>query len=168
MDLKATLYILVNEAPVLIPDLTPTFQFRRTNLDAGQSTNAVLSISNILDGIAIPENGIIRVRIAKPDALSGYTVTSSGTMTSITLVSSVAVDNTDWDFTEDAANLTFILKAGKSIDGLSGVSKIGFTVSRAATGLTATEYSVTAVIKAGSGGEDNLSNNSTGVTVSSN
>ncbi|RQO30169.1 hypothetical protein DBR32_11330 [Taibaiella sp. KBW10] len=160
---KASLHILVKER---FPDLTPTFEFRRTVLDLGQSTNGVCNVFNIGDGGAMPANSMIRVRIAKPSPTSGYTLTSNGTMTSITIFGTQLVDNAKWDFTEDGSNLTFVLKTTEAIPA-GTVQKLGFTVSRTTTPPTSTTISVTAAIRTNAGGEVFTPNNTVGTTISS-
>lgn len=160
---SATLHIVV----VPIPDLTPVFTFRRTSLNKGQSTNAYVDITNILTGVADPSKGQIRVRITKPANVSGFTFTSDGTMTSLSVFGTTQVNNTDWDFTEDAVNLIFVLKPGKVIN-VGSVSRIGFTVTRANLNSTATKVAVTATIRSNAGGEINNTNNTVGAEVSIN
>ncbi len=154
------------KVPFGLPDLTPTFQYRRTTLNLGQTTNAICNVTNIGDAGAIPANGIIVVTIAKPDPTSGYSISSDGVMTAITIFSSTPVDNTKWTFTEDADNLTFTLKTGNTIPEGTFL-KLGFVVTRTATGPTANAYSVTATIRGGGGGETNLGNNFVGNTITS-
>jgi len=158
---NATLHIMV----MPIPDLTPVFTFRSTVLSPGQSTNVICDVNNLLLGVADPTKSIISLSIAKPPASSGYSYTSNGTMTSITIFGSETVNNTDWDFVETSGSLIFTLKPGKTIRYFS---RIGFTVKRANSTNTANRASVTAVILPGSGGELNNSNNTIGANVKSN
>jgi hypothetical protein len=148
------------------PDLTPTFIFRRTSLIPGQSSNATCTISNIGFKSAMPANGTIRVRIAKPDPTSGYTISSNGTMPSITIFSATPVDNSKWDFTEDAYNLTFTLHTNEQIPADASMV-LGFTVTRSLASLFSNAVFVNATIRSGSGGEVNVTNDQVGITISS-
>ena len=154
------------KVPVGIPDLTPTFQFRRTSLNLAQTTNAICNITNIGSAAAIPANGVIRVRIAKPDPTSGYSISSSADMSNITILSATPVDNTKWEFTDEADNLTFVLRTTEAITE-GQVLKIGFVVTRQAAAPTANAVSITATIRGTAGGEVNVANNQVGNTISS-
>lgn len=145
----------------LVPDLTPTIIMNDLNFNsvsAGSSRDFVVTINEINN---VTTQGTVTFRLFK---LSAFTIGYSATSGNSGVYPGVANSNGEWDFSETDSYITITSKAGSVISANSN-KVIGFSISRKAGVPTETRQNMTVSIVANSGGEQQSSNNLTGVTV---
>ncbi len=138
-----------------VPDLTPAQFFSNTQLNAGETVDYVVAISNV--GTTATTAAFI-FRVTNFIATSGLTLTLNPAA-SVTIDGDVfPLSNADFDVAATATRFSFTSKTGVVLPML-GVKYIGFKISR--TGGTVGSLNNTVTIDNGTGGGETPINNNT-------
>lgn len=139
-------------APTAPPDFTTMIKIDKLTFANGETRDFVIDISELLGQ---PNIGPVTFRISQ---MPSYTISYSATASTVNVAGGYAVNNADWDITQNSDYIYCTLKAGQTITGY-GRSSVGFTVQRNPNTPAGTQ-NFAAVIITGSGGDSQLTNNS--------
>ena len=144
-----------------VADLTPTIILNDGNFSAAQAGALRDFIVTVNEVNNVVTQGAITVRIFKPSAFS---ITYAMTNGNSNVFPGVANSNSDWNFSETDAYITVTSKPGVIVNANSS-KVIGFSMSRKTGVPPNTLQNISIAIVANSGGEQDASNNLTGISV---
>lgn len=146
----------------VVSDLTPVVVLNNANFNAtsaGTIRDFILTINEVNN---VSTRGTITFRLFKPSA---FTITYATTSGNSNVYPGVANSNGDWSFSETDVYITVTSKPGVTISANSN-KVIGFSISRKTGVPPNTQQNISVSIVANSGGEQDASNNLTGISVS--
>jgi len=141
------------------PDYTPLISIDALSFAANESRDFAVQILEQSGGINF---GSVSFRIPLPPS---FTFTYGTATTTVNVDGGTTVNNSDWDITQVSGYILCTLKAGKTIPPF-GLSSVGFTITRKAGSPGGSIQNFAAVIVAHSGGDNNSTDNSNVVNLS--
>lgn len=143
------------------PNVAPTILMNDLNFNSASTGVSRDFVVTINETNSSPTLGVISFRVFK---LSAFTIAYSTNSGTSNVYPGVANSNSDWDFSETNNYITVTSKPGIVI-GASSNKVVGFSITRKTGVPDHTQQNITVSILANSGGEQEASDNITGVKV---
>jgi hypothetical protein len=160
MESLNTALITITITGSATPDLTPTIDIDNLTFPVAEvPRDFVLNVYEINGGVA---GNPISIKFNK---LSAFTITYPTTSGLSNVYGGIANGNSNWTITENATTITATANSGVTIPA-NGSAILGFTIARKPGINNGTTQNLTATVTAFSGGETNVTNNKTIVSVS--
>lgn len=144
-----------------VSDLTPAVVLNDISFNTASTGSIRDFIVTVNEVSNVSTQGTITFRVFKPSAFSITYATASGNSS---VYPGIANSNSDWTFSETDAYITVTSKSGVIISANSS-KVIGFSISRKTGVSPNTQQTISIAVIASSGGEQDASNNLTGISV---